>query len=206
MTGEADIMISGTVGVLTYLLPGLIAAATFYALTSHPKPTTFERVVQALVFTVLAQVISEQVLQLIQLLVAQSVIQGLESWKTIVSVVIAVFLAILATYISNNDILHRILRRLGVTKETSHPSEWYSAFARKDPRYVVLHLNDRRRVYGWPEEWPSRSDQGHFRLAEPTWLDQERESVESSVSDILIPAEDVHMVEFLRHHTSDEGE
>lgn len=206
MTSEADIVISGTVGVLTYLLPGLIAAATFYALTSHPKPSTFERIVQALIFTVLAQILAGQVLQLIQLLFSELSAPTLDNLRTVLSVFVAVILAILATHISNNDIMHRVLRRLGITKETSHPSEWYSAFARKDPRYVVLHLNDRRRIYGWPEEWPSRSDQGHFRLAEPTWLDEENKPVESGVSDMLIPAEYVHMVEFLQHHTSDEGE
>ena len=68
--------------------------------------------------------------------------------QTVISVVIAILLAICLTIIANNDILHRRLRFLRITKETSHPSEWYSAFARKDPRYVVLHLEYGRRPFG----------------------------------------------------------
>jgi hypothetical protein len=41
--------------VLTFLLPGFVSAAVFYSFTSHPKPSEFERVVQALIFTIFVQ-------------------------------------------------------------------------------------------------------------------------------------------------------
>lgn len=91
-------------------------------------------------------------------------------------------------------------------KPASHPSEWYSAFARRKPPYAVLHLNDWRCLYGWPKEWPGRSDQGHFRSAEPTWLDEKNKPMESNVVDMLIPADQVRMVEFLPEHQTDKGE
>ena len=40
------------VSVIYYLLPGFVAAWVFYGLTAHPKASPFERVVQALIFTV----------------------------------------------------------------------------------------------------------------------------------------------------------
>ena len=189
MTLDSGTIGTGLIDILTYLLPGLVAAATFYALTSHPKPGTFERIVQALIFTVLAQIIADQL----------PIDDHPQNWHTIVSVGSAILLALLATYFSNNDTLHGVLRKLRVTKETSHPSEWYSAFAR-DPRYVVLHLKDRRRIYGWPEEWPGQPDRGHFRIAEPEWLDSSKAEGERTVEWILIPAEEVRMVEFLPEH------
>lgn len=48
---------SETVSILTFLLPGFVAAAVFYSLTSHTKPSAFERIVQALIFTIFVQVI-----------------------------------------------------------------------------------------------------------------------------------------------------
>ena len=45
MTLDSGTIGTGLIDILTYLLPGLVAAATFYALTSHPKPGTFERIV-----------------------------------------------------------------------------------------------------------------------------------------------------------------
>ena len=204
MNMASGIITTEIVAVLTYLLPGLIAAAIFYALTPHPKPSAFERIVQALIFTVLAQLLADQVPQSGQPATTEPA--SPENWRVATSVPIAVVLALLATYVSNNDILYWILRKLGVSKETSRPSEWYSAFARKDLRYVVLHLNDRRRLYGWPAAWPNRSDHGHFRLTESTWLNEENQPIESNVVETLIPAHEVQMVEFLPEHQTDHGE
>lgn len=36
---------SDVIGVLKFLLPGFIAAAVFYSLTSHPKPDAFNRII-----------------------------------------------------------------------------------------------------------------------------------------------------------------
>ncbi|OWO67359.1 hypothetical protein B2J67_20175, partial [Vibrio cholerae] len=43
--------------ILQYLLPGFVSAWVFYSLTSYPKPSQFERVVQALIFTIFIQAI-----------------------------------------------------------------------------------------------------------------------------------------------------
>ena len=191
------------VAILTYLLPGLVASATFYVLTSHPKPSVFERIVQALIFTALARLLADQLLEVCQSDFTKQTVSG--NWRANLSIFIAVLLALIAAYISNNDILHRLLRWLHITKETSHPSVWYSTFARKDPGYVVLHLNNGRRLYGWPEEWPTRSDYGHIRLAEPEWLNERNSPIKSDVADILIPAEQVEMVEFMPGHKTKNG-
>ena len=50
------------VGVLTFLLPGFVAASIFYSLTSYPKPSPFDRVVQALIFTVIGHAIGDGIL------------------------------------------------------------------------------------------------------------------------------------------------
>ena len=60
---------------------------------------------------------------------------------------------------------------------------------------------------GWPEEWPSQSDRGHFRISEGEWLGENDENVvgndendgdsATEISAILIPANDVEMVEFI---------
>ena len=63
---------------------------------------------------------------------------------------------------------------------------------------VVLHLNGERRLYGWPEEWPSRPEEGHFRIAEGECLIDDRRVPATGVSALLIPAGEVEMVEFLK--------
>lgn len=187
---------SEAVAVLVFLLPGFVAAAVFYALTSHPRPGEFARVVQALVFTTVGQAATGAIRWLTGLLwPGWEWPAGLE---LAVSLTSAVVVALLAVYVANHDTAHRLLRRIGITAENSYPTELYSAFAIHSDCYVVLHLADRRRLYGWVEERPSHPPEGYFRLSEPEWLqDDGGRSPVSQVVAMLVPAGDVTMIEFL---------
>lgn len=91
--------------------------------------------------------------------------------------------------------------------DTATPSEWSSSFPRENC-YVVLHLQGGRRLYGWPEEWPNESTQGHFRIAEAEWLveknDGQKQVAAEGVSAILVPADQVEMVEFMEDASSED--
>ncbi len=185
---------SEIVAVLTFLLPGFVGAAVFYSLTSHPKPGEFDRVVQALVFTTVAQAITWLATALFGVWTDYEWSAGLELTVAMLS---AIAVALLAVYASNHDIIHGALRRIGVTGETSYPSEMYSAFAEHPDCYVVLHLKGQRRLYGWVEEWPSRPPEGYFRISEAVWLDEQRRIPVSGAVALLLPANDVEMIEFM---------
>jgi hypothetical protein len=186
------------IDLLTYLLPGFIAAAILYGLTPSPRPQPFERIVQALIFTVF-----------IQVLVLAT--RGVSSWvadhyfslgawteqtRLVWSVVLAIALGLALARCSNFDTMHRVLRRLRITYQTSYSSEWYGVFA-KSTGYVVLHLSGERRLYGWPEEWPSTSREGHFAMTQAEWLTDDGSTPLNGVERILIDVSEVVMVEFM---------
>ena len=192
---------SEVVTILTFLLPGFVATAIFHSLTAHPKPNEFDRIIQALIFTTVVQAIVKGI-PLVGSLAGVAPLWTGES-EIVVAVLVAVAVAVVAVYASNHDTLLRFLRWIGLTRETSYPSEWYSAFARNPDCYVVLHLKGERRLYGWPEEWPSRPDQGHFRIAEAEWLTEEGRQPITGVSVILVPGDEVEVVEFLEMKSSE---
>ena len=197
--------------ILLFLLPGFVTAAVFFSYTSHLKPSPFERVIQALVFTILNHATVE-VLRLcgrtfywfsmqtdvvwIRGAVARVALVFDTIPDALLYVVIAVLLGFTAVYITNNDTFHRILRRYKFTAEDSYPSEWYSAFA-QSRTYVVLHLIGQRRLYGWPKEWSGNPDNGHLLIAECEWLDGDQRIPVEDVDTMLIPVSDVEMVEFV---------
>lgn len=188
---------SDLVQLLRYLLPGFLAAWVFYGFTSFVKPSQFERVVQALIFTLIVQ-IGVYLYKATAFYLSKYWILG--SWSTdtelVVSVVIAAILGLLFAYFANNDKFHSIIRKIGASKETSYPSEWYGEFSNK-VTYVVLHLDGERRLYGWPKEWPSNPEKGHFSIQQASWLIDGKETPLTGVDTILIPARDVQMVEFM---------
>lgn len=53
------------------------------------------------------------------------------------------------------------------------------------------------RCYGWAAEWPSRPDEGYFRMLGYRWLTDERVVSADGAVAILIPVETVEMVEFV---------
>ena len=183
---------SEIVTVLTFLFPGLVASAIFHSLTAHPKPNQFDRIVQALIFTTVVQAIVKGI-PLVQRLIGTTPFWREEA-EIVAAVLIAVVVALIAVYVSNHDTLHGFFRWIRLTKENSYPSEWYSTFTRNPDCYVVLHLKGERRLYGWPEEWPSQPDHGHFRIAEAEWLTEEQRLPVTGVSVILVPGEEVEMV------------
>ena len=189
------------VTLLVFLLPGFVAAALFYWLSSLPKPSPFERVVQALVFTAIIQSSA----WVIQLAIDRGSETRLdESATNALTVFLAVGIGLLFAVAVNHDAVHRILRMFGMTRENSYKSVWRSTLASRQ-EYVVLHLVDGRRLYGWPAEWPNRSDEGHFRITEAEWLDADQEGKRKEASAILISAADVKMVEFVETIATTEG-
>jgi len=94
-----------------------------------------------------------------------------------------------------NNYLNVKLFKRHYTRESSYASEWFSAFL--NITYVVLHLKDERRLYGWPIEWPSEPHNGHFLITDAAWLDGDKELPIAGVDNILIDAREVKWVEFM---------
>lgn len=201
------------ISLLMFLAPGLVVVGIFRSLTSYPSPSVFDQVVQALIFTIIVQSLCWAVVELCEINIGESD----ASWKTLyppyLSLTLSIVLAVVFAATYGNDAIHKCLRRLRITRETSFPSEWYSAFHRHCNCYVMLHLVDERFIYGWPEEWPSQPEKGHFRLSEYTWLTRNEANRESMSwnperdperESILIPVSEVVIVEFMTIPLEDE--
>ncbi|MBW1649789.1 MAG: hypothetical protein JRJ44_03745 [Deltaproteobacteria bacterium] len=186
--------------LLSYLIPGFISASIFYSLTPFPKQSPFERTVQALIFTIFIQAL---VYGVKSIFVFIGNIGTLLEWNTnselIWSIIIAILLGLTFSYLINNDKIHKKLRKWGITKKTSYFSTWYGTFYDEEYiTYIVLHFKDGKRLYGWPTEWPSDPEKGHFIIEQPLWLDDNNKEIEiTGVKSILVDVKEVELVEFM---------
>ena len=185
------------VSVLQYLLPGFVSAWVFYGLTSYSKPSQFERVVQAMIFTLFIQAAVSAIEFFFEYLGKYWFIaKWSDSSSLIWSIIIALIIGLVFSNFANNDKLHKFLRDIKITRFTSFPSEWFGAFLNET--FVVLHFNDERRLYGWPIEWPSEPTKGHFVILDPSWLlDSGEEKRITGVKRFLVNVNDVKWIEFL---------
>lgn len=186
------------IALLQYLLPGFLMAAIYYGLTSHPRPSQFERVVQALLFTVTVQAVLDVIRASAGWLRMDSV-QG--AWTSDVELaarfIIAFAAGIILSAASNRDIVHAALRRLGVTHRSALAGEWYAVFA-TTREHVILNLSDGSRITGWPQQWPSDPKNGHFFITQCAWISPTRAVDGCDIEGILINAADVTRVEFIK--------
>lgn len=192
-----DDLVKEVIPLLQYLIPGFFAAWIFYSLTAFKRPDTFGQIVQALIFTF----VIHGIVWLIGLVLLQigQCWGSLGTWddksQAVCSGVVSVLTGSLSCYLANNDKLHEWLREKNITKQTSYPSEWFSAFS-SHQRFVVLHLVDERRLYGWPTEWPSEPSSGQFVINDPSWLDDKGNELPLAAELFVIDASKVQWVEF----------
>lgn len=186
------------VALLQYLAPGFIVAWVFFGLTSHNKPSQFERVAQALIFTVVIQLLVR---------LEEFVAGALGKWIVLgrwtdtstlaAALLTALVFGIVLSACANADTLHGLVRKFGLTSRTSHPCEWFGIF--KDyPRFVVLQQKDGTRIFGWPKVWPSEPGSGHFFLTSASRTVDGEEQDLQHLEGILIDAKDVAWVEFAK--------
>lgn len=193
--------ISGDIiNLVVFLLPGFVCAWVFYGLTSHLKPSQFERTIQALIYTFVIRSIVICI-EFIFIKIGSIFLiigQWSKSTEMLISLVVSLCLGVIFAYLVNADMLYRYLRKFKLTTRTSHPSEWFYVFSEKIT-FVILHMRDGRRLYGWPKEWPLEPNKGQFYILLPAWILENGEQVDLPELDgVLIRAEDVKWVEFLK--------
>jgi hypothetical protein len=191
-----NIITNELIALLTFLLPGFITSFLFYSLTSFPKKSEFEAVVIALIYTVIINAIVELLDKRF------SIGEWNQLAKTGCSIIIALVIGLLWSGLYNNDIMHKLLRLIRITKQTSYPSEWYGTFS-ETKSYIILDLKDERRIMGWPAEWPNDPEKGHFVLEDARWLIVNQNGKSSAIpletiDKIVIAVHNIEMVEFVK--------
>lgn len=182
------------VALLQYLAPGFLVAWIYFGMTAHEKPSQFERLVQALIYTVVVQA-----LVMLERLMALGLgkWRALGSWSAqsdlVAGLVTATILGFLLAAIVDRDMFHTALRRLGITTRTAHPSEWHNVLSEYS-QFIQLELKDESRIYGWPSIWPSNPEKGHFLITNATWTKSGTGSDLANIDGLLVNVTDVAYV------------
>ncbi len=203
-----DNLFANATPLLIFLLPGFLAAWILYGLASHPKPSQFERTVEALVFTFIIHVATRSVREIMLWIGEWWDFAG--EWGQLAELIWPVAFAIVLgsglAYLINRDYFHSCMRRLGFTSRTSHPSEWFCVFSSR-AAFVILNFHDGRRLIGWPKEWPMSPSSGQFYIQKPAWIREDGVLIDlSTVDGILVQATDVRWVEVFPEESEDNDE
>jgi hypothetical protein len=185
--------------ILVFLLPGFVSTGIVSLLVVRRPVEPFARVVEAVIFTTINLIVFavlKRLLAHIPFLAIHS-----KSFFTAGNLALMGFCAVLVglawSYEANNQRLFAFLQRLRITIKTTRPSIWIDVFSENDT-YVVAHLQDGRRVYGWPSLYSDDPVDRAIYLTEATWLDEGGRSINDPPIGILLDKESgIAFIEFV---------
>jgi hypothetical protein len=176
--------------VLVFLLPGLVSTGIVSLLVFRKPVEPFTRVIEAFIFTMINLVLFAVVRQLVANI--PGVQLGNDSFFTTVNLSImticSVLLGLVWSWEANNQIIFKFLRWLRVTQKTTKPSIWVDVLSEIN-NYVVVHLKDGRRVFGWPRRYSDDYGERAIFLEKATWLTEDGQAVNDPLMCILIDKE-----------------
>lgn len=217
---------SEIIGLIYQLLPGFISACIFYLLTCYIKPDPFERVIQALIFTVLCKSI---IIVIKNALFFIGTFWTIGIWTSniefVSSIIISILFGIFLSWCVNNDFplflfrkdgiekcnkfnkfMAKYFTKLNLTNKALHPTEWYSFF-KESECFAILHIEGERRLQGYLLQFPNTPDSGHFIISNASWLLDDGTVVPLlTVDKMLLSAKEVLRVELLKNGNFDSNE
>jgi hypothetical protein len=109
----------------------------------------------------------------------------------------AIAIGLVAAAELNNGRFLGLLRKLRITKKTAKPSTWNEAWTHKQA-FVVVHLNDGRRIYGWPTYYSDMPEERAILLENASWLGDDNNLLnEQPISIFLDQQTGIKLIEFV---------
>ena len=167
---------TGAVFVFLYLLPGFLGALVYDFLVEGRKRDNFERIVAALVLTLLSSVAlkvgfgisllpvavdqSAAPIQIINAFVGKNLFYG-----SLLSVAIATVFAVL----NNFRVIYGVLRCFRITNKNSSVDVWADIFNHYRAYWIRIRFTDGRSLVGWPRFYSQFGDPREIFLVDAVW-------------------------------------
>jgi hypothetical protein len=196
-----------SLAALLVLLPGFLSARILDFILGRRVQDVGSQIVEGLIFSFMIYVVVAVPFGVAPVAVVEEHVGGNIQYTVRLSrlvvaaiALVSVLLPVALGYIVHSDLAMRVLRRLGITARTSRSSVWNDVFNDQAGRYVVVHLNDGRRLQGWPHYFADSPEDGQLYISDPAWLrdDNAIEPITNVHGVFIIAKGMIELVEFQR--------
>lgn len=191
-----------TINILFFLIPGFISSFIIDSIIVRKESSTVKRIIESLIFTFIIYLITNAIsgIELFASLSSkdgQTVFSFSQNNKFLLTLSLtSLLLPIFIGTVLYHDYHMAILRFLKITDKTSRDTTWQDVFV-ENKKFIVIHLKDERRIFGWPMYYSNVPENGIIYLYEPSWIDDENNYIECGTHGILIKSEEIQFIEFL---------
>ena len=184
--------------ILVFLLPGFLTCKVLDILVIRKERDTFDKFVQALVFTFANLALFVVVRAVVEFFTdVEFDRQSLSVGNVILMTFCSVGIGLACAYEIRNELILGLLHRRNFTKKTYNLSTWIDTFSVSE-KFVVVHLEDGRRIYGWPKFYSDEPGERAVFLQDATWLDESNKPLNDPLISILLDEKSgIQFVEFI---------
>ena len=192
-------------GVFALLLPGFACAYIVQQLTTRPKQTELDKVIEAFLFSLLLYLCVGPVFHFALPVGWHAAAIGAQdyqiqiAWREMaVLAAVAVGFSVLYAANINHDWIWKFMRWICVTERTARTSIWGDSFQDIGGCTVQVGLADGRTVKGWVRYYSDDVGEASVFLEEAEWVDAEGKKIPIRGPGILLaPKSDIQYVMFL---------
>lgn len=192
--------------IILLLIPGLLSSQIFYSTFQVRNVSAQKRVLDAVLFTFVIYALVSTFVQWDPVAQVKANPEQIEYIFTtnnnliFTTLAILILLPLLVGFIYYKDILHGILRKAGITTQTSRLNTWNDAFHTQD-RYIIITMKDGRRVRGYPHMFSTDPEEGFIYLYNPAWVNDDKiegesDYIESHCHGFLLNRDNIELIEF----------
>jgi hypothetical protein len=197
------------IAVLIILLPGFFAARIEQRLTVNPDQNEFDKTVEALLYSFFVYLVFTAITHSFPISVKIEKVGEANRYSIEASILhlallplIALVLATLTSFASNNDLYGRVFRWLRVTRRTWRETVWSDVF-HAQTGVVQVELADGRCIMGWLKYFSDRPGNAKSLFLERTaWVTPDLQGTIPIPGPgiLLTEASDIRSVSFLDWH------
>ena len=191
--------ITEIIPILIFLLPGFLTVKMLELWVITKPKDVFDRIVQAFVFTFVNLLCFAFIRGLLEKLfqIQFNHVQFFAIKNLLLMVFCAVAIALATSFEMKNEYFLTLLRKCKITKKTYKPCTWVETFEHVE-KYVVVHLNDGRRIYGWPSFYSDDPNERAIFLEDASWMDDQNKLINNPLISILLDENSgIQFVEFI---------
>jgi len=184
------------------LMPGLLSSAIYNQIRRKADVSTFEKIVEAFIFTFLVYIainISYTWSPLAKAIKTDGQITyelTNDLCLILMTLGYAIIFPLIWGAIVHHDLHMRLFRFAKLTDRTSRDTAWDDVFT-DEKRYITIHLKDGRRIAGWPLYYSNNKNEGFIFLSQAGWINKENTYIETESHGVLISKDNVDLIEFM---------
>ena len=182
-----------------YLIPGFLSSILLGALVYRKEMTAFRFIIQSLIFTFLIYALPVIIVGYAPLpleINTDNFTISLDRKSLAVIFGISVGLPVVLAFLINNDLIFSLLRWIHITYRTSRENVWLDVFA-SEKKYIIVHLQDGTRVFGWPARFSDTPEEGYLYLQDPSWINEDDEYEDMDIHGFfLVKKDNIDYIQF----------